>query len=101
MDDNNTLCTKQVESHSNWSDLVRVISDEACLTQGDLFWHYPTKSQMRLGTQALCSSGGVSVPLPRDLVGQAQYCPASFQAPHRASARLAAINWELDLKNLF
>nr|XP_009925106.1 PREDICTED: pancreatic lipase-related protein 2-like [Haliaeetus albicilla] len=26
-----------VESCSNWSDLVRVISDEACLSQGDLF----------------------------------------------------------------
>ncbi|XP_009474375.1 PREDICTED: pancreatic lipase-related protein 2-like [Nipponia nippon] len=90
------LCIKQVESCSNWSDLVHVISDKACLTQGDLFWHYPTKSQMQLGTQASCSSSGVSVPLPCALFGQAQCCPASFQPPQRASARLAAINEEVD-----
>ncbi|XP_009944614.1 PREDICTED: pancreatic lipase-related protein 2-like [Leptosomus discolor] len=47
---------QSVESHSNWSDLVGVISDEV-----SCFWHWPTKSQMQLGTQASWNSGGMFV----------------------------------------
>ena len=86
------LGIKQAESRSNWSDLVRVISEEACLTQGDAFWHDPTKSQMQLGTQVSCGSSGVRGPPLRALSGQAQCSPASFQAPQRASPRLVVIS---------
>lgn len=104
------LRIKQVESRSNWFDLVHVISAEACLTQGDLFWHYPTKSQMQLGTQALCSSGGVSVPLPHVPPGQTQFIPGSSRGfckacrsqlrggPKELALSLAKVKWDLETK---
>ncbi|XP_033917245.1 pancreatic lipase-related protein 2-like [Melopsittacus undulatus] len=48
-----------VESCSNWSDLVRLISDEAYLIQGDIPQHQPTEPQVQLETQALWSSSGM------------------------------------------
>nr|XP_010311918.1 PREDICTED: pancreatic lipase-related protein 2-like [Balearica regulorum gibbericeps] len=43
----------QVESRSNWSDLVRVISDEACLTQGRSFLALPNKVTGAAGNPSL------------------------------------------------
>lgn len=89
------LCIKQVESCSNWSELVGVISRDE-----ESSFATSQQSQMQLGTKALWSSGGVSIPPPHALGGQTQCRLASFLSCQRASARLAAIHWEVDSKNL-
>ncbi|XP_050832444.1 pancreatic lipase-related protein 2-like isoform X4 [Serinus canaria] len=60
----------------------------------------PNTATDAAGNPSLVEQQRVSIPLPRALGGQAQSCPASLQAPQRASARFATSNGEVDPEKL-